>query len=101
MPAYPAAGGPADRGGDFAPTFRPGAWLRKQGAAGADGALSPSRTALLEVPHLTDTSRTAAAPPPRNTTRKGSTKADNRDDERVPLALYRHADGELMMPSPT
>ncbi|MFE4600461.1 Helicase associated domain protein [Kitasatospora indigofera] len=54
--AYLAAGGtldgPANRtGGDADPTFRPGAWLRKQDKARADGKLSPQQSALLDALH--------------------------------------------------
>ncbi|MFF3597969.1 DEAD/DEAH box helicase [Kitasatospora indigofera] len=54
--AYLAAGGtldgPANRtGGQADPTFRPGAWLRKQDKARADGKLSPQQTALLDALH--------------------------------------------------
>ena len=44
--------GPANRtGGEGDPTFRPGAWLRKQDKARADGKLSPQQTALLDALH--------------------------------------------------
>ncbi|WP_162002661.1 DEAD/DEAH box helicase [Streptomyces sp. CB01881] len=54
--AYLAAGGtltgPANRtGGDADPSFRPGAWLRKQDKARADGKLTQQQTALLEALH--------------------------------------------------
>ncbi|GGV48074.1 helicase [Kitasatospora herbaricolor] len=54
--AYLAAGGtldgPANRTGtDTDPTFRPGAWLRKQDKARTDGKLSPQETALLDALH--------------------------------------------------
>ncbi|MFJ1708748.1 Helicase associated domain protein [Kitasatospora sp. NPDC088346] len=52
--AYLAAGGtldgPANRtGGEADPTFRPGAWLRKQAGARADGKLSVQQTVLLDA----------------------------------------------------
>ncbi len=52
--AYLAAGGtldgPANRtGGEVDPTFRPGAWLRKQDKARADGKLRPQQTVLLDA----------------------------------------------------
>ncbi|MFF1874806.1 helicase associated domain-containing protein [Kitasatospora herbaricolor] len=52
--AYLAAGGtldgPANRtGGQADPTFRPGAWLRKQAGARADGKLSAQQTVLLDA----------------------------------------------------
>ncbi|WP_406210426.1 helicase associated domain-containing protein [Kitasatospora sp. NBC_01560] len=51
--AHLAAGGtltgPADcTGGDADPTFRPGAWLRKQDKAGAEEELTAQQTALLD-----------------------------------------------------
>ncbi|MFC9330812.1 Helicase associated domain protein [Kitasatospora sp. NPDC057015] len=54
--AYIAAGGtldgPANRtGADTDPTFRPGAWLRKQDKARTDGKLSPQQTAVLDALH--------------------------------------------------
>ncbi|WP_329485022.1 Helicase associated domain protein [Kitasatospora sp. NBC_01246] len=54
--AYLTAGGtltgPANRtGGEGDPTFRPGAWLRKQDKARADGKLSAQQTALLDALH--------------------------------------------------
>ncbi|MET9618124.1 DEAD/DEAH box helicase [Kitasatospora indigofera] len=54
--AYLAGGGsldgPANRiGGEADPTFRPGAWLRKQDKARADGKLSAQQTALLDALH--------------------------------------------------
>lgn len=50
---YLAAGGtltgPANRtGGEADPTFRPGAWLRKQAGARAGGKLSVQQTVLLD-----------------------------------------------------
>ncbi|MFJ8038896.1 Helicase associated domain protein [Kitasatospora sp. NPDC096147] len=52
--AYLAGGGtldgPANRtGGDTDPTFRPGAWLRKQDKARTDGKLTAHQTALLDA----------------------------------------------------
>ncbi|MEU4588127.1 helicase associated domain-containing protein [Kitasatospora aureofaciens] len=52
--AYLAAGGtldgPANRtGGEADPTFRPGAWLRKQAKARAEGKLTDHQTALLDA----------------------------------------------------
>ncbi|MER8188149.1 Helicase associated domain protein [Kitasatospora sp. NPDC094015] len=52
--AYLSAGGtltgPANRtGGDTDPTFRPGAWLRKQDKARAEEKLSAQQTALLDA----------------------------------------------------
>lgn len=52
--AYLGAGGtldgPANRtGGDADPTFRPGAWLRKQAGARAEEKLSVQQTALLDA----------------------------------------------------
>ncbi|BFV54975.1 DEAD/DEAH box helicase [Kitasatospora sp. CMC57] len=42
--------GPANRtGGEADPTFRPGAWLRKQEKATADGKLTVQQTALLDA----------------------------------------------------
>ncbi|MFJ1796855.1 DEAD/DEAH box helicase [Kitasatospora griseola] len=54
MLAYLAAGGtldgPANRtGGEADPTFRPGAWLRKQAGAIADGKLTAQQAALLDA----------------------------------------------------
>ncbi|MER5349422.1 Helicase associated domain protein [Kitasatospora sp. NPDC002551] len=54
--AYLAAGGsldgPANRtGGEADPTFRPGAWLRKQAGARTDGKLTGHQTALLDALH--------------------------------------------------
>ncbi|MER7757684.1 Helicase associated domain protein [Kitasatospora sp. NPDC097643] len=70
--AYLAAGGtldgPANRtGGEADPTFRPGAWLRKQDKARTEGKLTDRQTALLDALHRRRDRRRltrACRPPP-------------------------------------
>ncbi|WP_031513302.1 hypothetical protein [Streptomyces sp. NRRL F-5123] len=55
LPAGGTVTGPADRNaaGD-APSFRPGAWLRKQAKARTEGKLTGQRTALLDALHAAE-----------------------------------------------